>query len=584
MDIELPIKNNSPASEVAAWGSDYLAQVIRTLNLEYVALTPGASFRGLHDSLVNHLGNADPKMLLCLHEEHTVSIAHGYAKVKDRPMAAIVHTNIGLMHATMAIFNAWCDRSPVMVFGATGAVDAAKRRPWIEWIHTSKDQGALVRDYTKWDDQPASLAAAAESMLRANMMTQTVPKAPVYVCFDVSMQEEAMPKNLPLPDMARFKVPTPAQPAVDELQTALNLLAGARNPLILMGRVSRSEAVWRQRIELAERLGAKVLTDLKLAAAFPTDHPLHAAPPGLRMSKKGVDALREADVVLSLDWVDLAGTLKGAWPDGKPLAKIIQCSVDPYVHRGWSMDYQGLAPMDVQLLCDPDALVPTLLAEVKKRSDLPARVYTPVAKVSAETPMEPDGHVGIRNFGWMMHRLAKTEKMTFIRLPLGWSGATCSFNHPLDFLGTDGGGGLGSGPGNSIGAALALRGSDRLPVAILGDGDFMMGVSAIWTAARYKIPLLILVSNNRSFFNDEIHQERVAIQRERPVENKSIGQHIGDPDIDIAAIASAQGATGMGPVHRAGDLEATLVKAIAAVKAGQTVVVDVRVRQEYGTD
>jgi thiamine pyrophosphate-dependent acetolactate synthase large subunit-like protein len=584
MDIERPVKGGS-AAEAAAWGSDYLAQVIRALDLEYVALTPGASFRGLHDSLVNHLGNEDPKMLLCLHEEHTVSIAHGYTKVTDKPMGAIVHTNIGLMHATMAIFNAWCDRMPVMVFGATGAVDAAKRRPWIEWIHTSKDQGALVRDFTKWDDQPASLAAAAESMLRANMIAQTVPKAPVYVCFDVSMQEEPMPAGLGLPDMSRFKVPAPAQPAADDLQRAIALLAGARNPLILMGRVSRSTAVWQQRIELAERLGAKVLTDLKLAAAFPTDHPLHAAPPGLRMSKKGVEALREADVVLSLDWIDLAGTLKGAWPDGKPPAKIIQCSVDPYVHRGWSMDYQGLAPMDVQLLCDPDALVPTMLAEVKKRSDIPARSsYALVEKVGAETPMEPDKHVGIRNFGWLMHRLAKKEKMTFIRLPLGWSGATCSFDHPLDFLGTDGGGGLGSGPGMSIGAALALRGSDRLPVAILGDGDFMMGVSAIWTAARYKIPLLILVSNNRSFFNDEIHQERVAIQRDRPVENKSIGQHIGDPDIDIAAIARAQGATGMGPVQRAGDLEGVLLEAIAAVRAGQTCVVDVRVRQEYGTD
>ena len=584
MDIERPVKRDIGACETAAWGSDYLAQVMRTLNLEFVALTPGASFRGLHDSLVNHLGNADPKMLLCLHEEHTVSIAHGYAKVTDRPMGAIVHTNIGLMHATMAVFNAWCDRTPVMVFGATGAVDAAKRRPWIEWIHTSKDQGALVRDYTKWDDQPASLAAAAESMLRANMIAQTVPKGPVYVCFDVSMQEEALPAPLPMPDMSRFKVPAATRPAPDDLQAVVELLAGAKKPLILMGRVSRSEALWKQRIELAERLGAKVLTDLKLAAAFPTDHPLHAAPPGLRMSKKGVEALREADVVLSLDWVDLAGALKGAWPDGKPAAKVIQCSVDPYVHRGWSMDYQALAPMDLQLLCDPDALVPALLGEIEKRSDLPQRTYAPVPKVSAETAMEPDRHVGIRNFGWLMHRLAKKEKMSFIRLPLGWSGATCSFDHPMDFLGTDGGGGLGSGPGMSIGAALALRGTDRLPVAILGDGDFMMGVSAIWTAARYKIPLLILVSNNRSFFNDEIHQERVAIQRERPVENKSIGQHIGDPDIDIAAIARAQGATGMGPVERAGDLERILNEAIAAVRAGQTCVVDVRVRQEYGTD
>ncbi len=578
MDIEKPVKSGSSKR---AWGSDYLADVIRALDLKFIALTPGASFRGLHDSLVNYLGNAEPKMLLCLHEEHTVALAHGYAKVTGKPMGAIVHTNVGLMHATMAVFNAWCDRMPVMVFGATGAVDAAKRRPWIEWIHTSKDQGALVRDYTKWDDQPASLAAAAESMLRASMISQTAPRAPVYVCFDVTMQEEPVPENLGLPDMSRFRVPAAAQPATAELQKAATLLAGAKNPVILLGRVSRSVEGWQQRIELAERLGAKVLTDLKQGASFPTRHPLHGAASGLRLSKEGLKVLREADVVLSLDWVDLAGALGNVWPDGKPPAKIIQCSVDPYIHRGWSMDYQGLPPMDVQLLCEPDALVPTLLEEVKKHRSAPSRSYAPVAKADGGADMDPDREIGIRDFGWLMQRITANEKISLLRLPLGWAGATCDFNHPLDFLGADGGGGVGSGPGMAVGSALALQGSDRLPVAILGDGDFMMGVSAIWTAARYRIPLLILVSNNRSFFNDEIHQEKVAIQRDRPVENKWIGQHIGEPDIDIAGIARAQGATGMGPVQRAGDLEAVLLEAIEKVKAGQTCVVDVRVRPEY---
>jgi thiamine pyrophosphate-dependent acetolactate synthase large subunit-like protein len=578
MDIEKPVKSGSSKR---AWGSDYLADVIRALDLKFIALTPGASFRGLHDSLVNYLGNAEPKMLLCLHEEHTVALAHGYAKVTGKPMGAIVHTNVGLMHATMAVFNAWCDRMPVMVFGATGAVDAAKRRPWIEWIHTSKDQGALVRDYTKWDDQPASLAAAAESMLRASMISQTAPRAPVYVCFDVTMQEEPVPENLGLPDMSRFRVPAAAQPATAELQKAAALLAGAKNPVILLGRVSRSVEGWQQRIELAERLGAKVLTDLKQGASFPTRHPLHGAASGLRLSKEGLKVLREADVVLSLDWVDLAGALGNVWPDGKPPAKIIQCSVDPYIHRGWSMDYQGLPPMDVQLLCEPDALVPTLLEEVKKQRSAPSRSYAPVARADGGGDMDPDQEIGIRDFGWVMQRITAKEKISLLRLPLGWAGATCDFNHPLDFLGADGGGGVGSGPGMAVGSALALQGSGRLPVAILGDGDFMMGVSAIWTAARYRIPLLILVSNNRSFFNDEIHQEKVAIQRDRPVENKWIGQHIGEPDIDIAGIARAQGATGMGPVQRAGDLEAILLEAIEKVKAGQTCVVDVRVRPEY---
>jgi thiamine pyrophosphate-dependent acetolactate synthase large subunit-like protein len=577
MQIERPVEGKPDGRK---WGSDYLAEVIRALDLKYVALTPGASFRGLHDSLVNHLGNADPKMLLCLHEEHTVALAHGYAKVTGKPLGVILHSNVGLMHATMTIFNAWCDRMPVVIFGATGAVDAAKRRPWIEWLHTAKDQGALVRDYTKWDDQPASLEAAAESMLRAAMIAQTAPRAPVYVCFDVTIQEERAPVDLAVPDVSRFRLPPPAQPSSELVRRAASLLAGAKNPVILMGRVSRGIEGWEQRVELAERLNAKVLTDLKLGATFPTHHPLLAASPGLRVPEPGLKTLREADVVLSLDWVDLAGTLKTALPGALSPAQVIQCSVDPYIHRGWSMDYQGLAPMDLQLLCEPDVLVPLLLDEVRKlRSE--RRAFAPVAKNPPRAEVDPLKEIGIRDFGWLMQRVAANEKITYIRLPLGWSGDTCRFEHPLDFLGSDGGGGIGAGPGMAVGAALALRDSDRVPVAILGDGDFMMGSSAVWTAARYRIPLLVLVSNNRSFFNDEIHQEKVAIHRDRPVENKWIGQHIGEPDIDIAAIARAQGATGIGPVRTAGDLEAVLVDAIARVKAGETCVVDVRVRPEY---
>lgn len=575
--IERPVGINDSSP---AWGSDYLAEMIRALGLKYVALTPGASFRGLHDSLVNYLGNRDPQMILCLHEENAVAMAHGYAKAANEPMGVILHSNVGLMHAAMAIFNAWCDRVPVLIFGATGAVDAARRRPWIEWIHTAKDQGALIRDYTKWDDQPASLAAAAESMLRAAMLAQTPPRAPVYVCFDVSLQEARIAEEVGRPDTSRFRVPPQAEPAAAGVREAAALLHAAKRPLILAGRVSRDAEAWRQRVALAEAVNAKVLTDLKLGAAFPTDHPLHAAAPGLRLSEQALRVLREADVVLSLDWVDLAGALKIAWPDGSAPARIIQCSVDSYIHKGWSMDYQGLPPVDVQLLCEPDVLVPPLLAEVGTRRPealSPARE----ARAAPIKDTERETEIGIRAFGWLLNEATAQEQATLIRLPLGWAGDTCRFRHPLDYLGSDGGGGIGSGPGMAVGAALALQGGGRLPIAVLGDGDYMMGVSAVWTAAHYGVPLLILVANNRSFYNDEVHQERVARARRRPVENKWIGQHIGDPDIDIAAIARAQGALGLGPIKTPRELRAVLPEAIARVKAGGTCVVDVRVRPEY---
>ena len=174
------------------FGSDAVAEALRALDIPFIALNPGASYRGLHDSLVNHLGNAAPQMLLCLHEEHAVAIAHGWAKVTGKPMLAAVHSNVGLFHATMAIFNAWCDRMPVIVLGATGPVDAAKRRPWIDWIHTAQDQGAIVRSFVKWDAQPASPAAAREALFRAAWLAGTAPvMGPVYVNLDAGMQEAA---------------------------------------------------------------------------------------------------------------------------------------------------------------------------------------------------------------------------------------------------------------------------------------------------------------------------------------------------------------------------------------------------------
>ncbi len=209
------VEKPTPSADNSIWGSDVIADTLRALDIQYVALNPGASFRGLHDSLVNRLGNRAPQMLLCLHEESAVAIAHGWAKVTGKPMCAIVHSNVGLMHGSMAVFNAWCDRTPLLLLGATGPVDAAKRRPWIDWIHTAQDQGAMIRNFTKWDDQPASVPAAIESLLRAWQMTDTVPKGPTYVCLDAALQETRLEEAPALPDMRRYAPPSAAYPAPD---------------------------------------------------------------------------------------------------------------------------------------------------------------------------------------------------------------------------------------------------------------------------------------------------------------------------------------------------------------------------------
>src|SRR5438034_10992757 len=223
-------RDKPEARTTAAWGSDAIAELLRALEIPYIALTPGASFRGLHDSLVNHLGTTRPELLLCVHEEHAVALAHGYARVTGRPLAVALHANVGLMHATMAIFNAWCDRIPMLLLGGVGPIDAVKRRPWVDWIHTSSDMAALVRGYTKWDNQPASVAAALESILRGYRIAMTPPRGPVYVCLDAGLQEQALATPEPMPALERFPAPVSPAPPEEAVAEVARLLDGAKRP------------------------------------------------------------------------------------------------------------------------------------------------------------------------------------------------------------------------------------------------------------------------------------------------------------------------------------------------------------------
>src|SRR5262245_8086453 len=495
------------------FGSDIAADTLRALDISYITLTPGASFRGLHDSLVNRLGNERPTILLCLHEEHAVAIAHGWAKVTGRAMAAAVHSNVGLMHATMAVFNVWCDRMPVLLIGATGPVDADKRRPWIDWIHTARDQGALVRGYAKWDDQPASPAAAREALVRAKWIAETAPQGPVYINLDAGMQEAELTAPLPPLDTQRLMPAASAMPGPDVVTRAATALAEAKQPVILAGRGSRARDAWDKRVALAERIAARVITDLKLGAVFPTDHALHAGAPAVWLDGDARAALTQADVVLSLDWVDLGGTLRAVFGTEQVSAKVLHASLDHRLHGGWSMDYQALPEVDVLLAADPDLVVDALLELLQAR---PSKSQAGPRRFAIDAV--PPGPLPVRHLAHGLRSATDGRDVSLLHLPLSWDGALWPFRHPLDFIGQDGGAGVGAGPGISVGAALALRESGRLPVGICGDGDFLMGATAIWTAVHYRIPLLIVVANNRSFYNDEVHQARVRRAAGRPVE------------------------------------------------------------------
>jgi Thiamine pyrophosphate-requiring enzymes [acetolactate synthase, pyruvate dehydrogenase (cytochrome), glyoxylate carboligase, phosphonopyruvate decarboxylase] len=571
LDNEQP----TPTQTAALFGSDLIADTLRRLDIPFIALVPGASFRGLHDSLVNFLGNTSPKMLVCLHEEHSVAIAHGYAKVTGKPLAAAVHSNVGLMHATMAMFNAWCDRMPVLVIGATGPVDAAKRRPWIDWIHTAADQGALVRPYVKWDNQPASPVAAREALVRAKWIAETLPAGPVYVNLDAGLQEdplEAMPAPL---DLSRMATPVSNAPGEVDVARAVALLRQAKSPIILAGRVSRDREAWNARVALAERLGARVLTDLKIGASFPTDHPLLLAPPAIFPSSESLQAVRDADVVLDLDWVAPAGILP---PEAGFAGKLIRVSLDHHIHNGWSMDHQAMPLADLFVAADPDQMVFALnhLLGLEAEAAAPTVLDAPADQASVD-----GAPLGVPDLAHELRQALAGRQVSLTHLPLSWDGGCWPFRDPLDFLGSDGGGGIGGGPGIAVGAALALRGTGRLPVAICGDGDFLMGATALWTAVHYRIPMLMVIANNRSFYNDEVHQERMARMRGRPVENKWIGQRMNDPEVDIAAIARAQGATAFGPIKGRAALAKAYEEAVAVVDAGGVAVVEVHVEPGY---
>jgi len=575
------------------WGSDAVAELLGRLRLPYIALVPGSSYRGLHDSLVNYHGNRDPQLLVCLHEEHAVAIAHGYAKAAGRPLAVAIHSNVGLMHASMALYNAYCDRVPMLVIGATGPVDAARRRPWIDWIHTSADQGALIRNFVKWDDQPGSVEAALNALARGYAVTAQAPSAPVYVCLDVSLQEQPLAEPPALPDVGRDQSPRSHGPDAAAVAAVLEELGRARRPLFLLGRLSRDERDWDRRVALAERYGALVISDLKTGAVFPSGHRLHQNAPGMFLPPASARLIGQADLIVSLDWIDLAGTIAAAATHGdQTSARIVSCTTDAALHNGWSKDSFGYQPVDLTIDADPDLLVRALLESdgpAKPGEWLPADDLA-VAGPGTVGPGTAGAALAGGDAGIVMHDLAQAlgdaladAPACLVRLPLGWAGADLRAAHPLDYLGQDGGAGIGSGPGMAVGAALALEGSGRLPVAVLGDGDFLMGGAALWTAAHYRLPLLIVVANNGSYYNDVVHQQRVAGERGRPAANSWIGQSITDPDPQLPAFARSLGFEAGDQVSDLSALPGALADAVAAARSGRCALVDVRVRPDgYG--
>ena len=568
-------------------GSDFMVDVIKTLKLEYVSSNPGSSFRSLHESTVNYGNNKMPEFITCLHEESSVALAHGYAKAAGKPMAVYAHGTVGLQHASMAIYNAWCDRVPIIMFAGNG-IDANKRRPGTEWSHSVQDAAALVRDFVKWDDMPGSLQHFAESTVRAYKLATTSPMEPTLIVADIDLQEEH------ITDEAELRIPKlvaaiPAQGDAGALKEAAQWLVNAKSPVILADRAARTQAGVQRLVELAEALNVPVI-DLGGRMNFPSRH-------YLCHSDARRALVREADVVLMLEVYDPWGQFNSVGDphkDYRRLAKadvkIISISMSDVYIRSNYQDFQRFMPVDLPIVGDVEATLPLLTEAVK-------RLITPDRKLAIDSrrPKLQEQHNELiarakeeAAIGWDLSpittaRMAmetwnaiKNEPWSLaVSDRIAWARRLWPTTEYHQMLGGSGGQGVGYAAPAAVGAALANRDRGRFTVTFQPDGDLMYAPGILWTAAHHKIPLLMVMHNNRAYHQEVMHLQRMAALHDRRPDQADIGNVITNPNIDYAKLAQAHGVWGEGPISDPSKLGDALKRAVAVVKSGKPALLDV---------
>ncbi|MFC1978147.1 thiamine pyrophosphate-binding protein [Chloroflexota bacterium] len=579
---------NSSNSQ-ARYGSDVMADMLRLLDIDYAVMMPGSTYRGFHDSIVNYLGNNKPEVILCAHEGFAVNMAHGYGKVAGKPIAVLLHNVVGLLNGTNAIYNAWLDDAPMLVIGATGPMDIEKRRPGIDWIHTALVQGNLVRDYVKWDDQPSSLASVTDSFIRAYQIANTDPQGPVYVCLDAGLQEELLTDKTSLPSIQRY--PTPSFSQVDDatIDRVAKLLVEATNPVVIADFMGRNPAAVASLIELAELLALPVI-DAGGRFNFPNTHPLD-------LTGAQGELLKDADVVLALDVKHLSQYLtpgvalhtrqqRGSIIPEK--CQVVHFTLQHLATKSWPQSYGKLVPVDIAVAADTALSLPVLTAACrdlltdKRRAELKQRFDS--LKTRHET-LRKQWQIMAENeqgkspipIPWLIRQVGeviKDEDWALVSRDMsGWARRLWNWRKPYQYVGFMG---LGCSLGHSLGAALAHQPEGRLCIDLQPDGDFLFQPAGLWTAAHHQIPLLVIMNNNRTYYNSERHQETMAATRERPVKNKGIGTHIEGPVVDYASLARSFDIHGVGPIENPDDLLPALEEAIRIVKdKKQLVLVDV---------
>ncbi len=574
-------------------GSDFMVDVCKTLSLDYIASCPGSTFRGLQESFINYGQNKRPEWLTCLHEEVSVGMAHGYAKVAGKPMAAMVHGTVGTQHAAMAIYNAYCDRVPVIIFtGNAGALN--ERRPGVEWFHSVQDGAATVRDFVKWDDSPMSLQHFAESTVRGYALACAQPPGPVFIVADTKLQEDPLDDR----ERRRLKIPRlvkPSQAAGDPnaVREAAKMLVAAEAPVIIADRYARSQAAMDQLVRLAELLQAAVV-DNRSRMNMPNTH-------YLCQSERAGGLIASADCILSLEPVDLYGQLNAMRDQlerteiskAKAGVKVISISTrDLLVHSNYQ-DSQRYVSADINITADAQTTLPFLIEAVQReissggknsiamRGERMREAYDGFAeRARAEAALAWDA-TPISSARMYMELWEQLKQEDWALVSDGdfssrWPHRLWPLEKHYRFIGGSGGYGVGYQPTAALGAALAHRDAGgRVVVSITGDGEFNMAPHTLWTAAHHGIAYLTIIQNNRAYHQEVMHVQRMANRHNRGLRNVHIGTTIDHPNIDYAKIAQAYGAVGIGPISDPNDLSEAFRKGIAAVKAGQPALIDV---------
>jgi len=571
------------AKSKAAYGSDAVVDMLQALGIEYVALNPGSSYRGIHDSLVNYAGGK-PELVLCNHEGIAIAVAHGYYHAKGKPMAAAIHDVVGLLNASERVYNAWLDGAAMLIIGGTGPIAADQRRPHGDWIHTALVQGEAVREFTKFDDQPFSVHGVADSMLRAYQVATTAPEGPTYLCFDAGLQEDPLAEPFDIPDVAAYPAIERPQASDESLRRIAEALANAASPLIVVNNLGDQKAV-DALVRVAEAVGAGIIEQGDLYN-FPSRHPLN-------MTEAGNDPVKNADVILALNIVDPQSAFSRAGTDRRPApivrrdAKIIDVSLRHYGIKSWSQAYGSMFPMHLSVSAEVRDVLPRLAPIVESLAVGEAKAKAAQRRAAAEAKhrelddrfagqaANPGNRVTLSFVTQQVGEVVRGHDWTLVDRDFrgNWAHRLWDIDRASRYTGTTKSG-IGSGLGRAIGAALANKGTGRLNVHFQPDGDLLYSPSALWTLANQQLPMLIVTNNNRSYGNDERHQEEVAIARERPVENKGVGIHIDNPPVDFAAMARSFSIHGEGPIERPEDLRPALDRAMKVVLSGKPALVD----------